>query len=581
MRKPYLFITFGIITSLTLGLVISMLLNKNIQTKLNAPEVLQAQTTVLDGSWQYMPGVTKTTNGLLVKPMQFALMQQNGTYGSANPPINLAGIHFENVKGDFIINSNVNLQTSTKATIQLYGQVPIIADEFRLERESVRFDIEKGKLTISFWNGSRQTPAKTFVYAFAPQPTVALKIARQRNTLAFTINNKQVGTNNDYGVFKSGKIWFGLDSQGGDWLLSNFQATATNGGTLTIADSSNIQIATHNANGLQAKATKKRPGFLVGTTVALGPLGTDPAYNQIALDNNMFGSVTPENDMKMANLQPLQGVYSFQKADAIVKFAKQNGQKIHGHTLVFGEATPPWFNQLPVTTIADKQKIEQIMKDHITTVVKHFGKDIMSWDVINEPLADYDDADNGQILRNHKWYQAMGEDYISKALTTAHQANPDALLFINEYGLEADGDRWNTFINLLTRLKPKLQANGVPLNQMGIGFQSHIYEAGDKINSIVLKRHIEQLAKLGFKSQISEMDVYNDDGDAIQTQQYTNVFQACLSEPTCIRWNAWIMSDRYDTFIDDDGSIQFGEDGLFEASMKPRPATTAIEALTQ
>ncbi len=219
------------------------------------------------------------------------------------------------------------------------------------------------------------------------------------------------------------------------------------------------------------------------------------------------------------------------------------------------------------------------MKDHITTVVKHFGKDIMSWDVVNEPLADYDDMDRGIMLRNHKWNQAMGEDYIVKALQTAHQANPDAILFINEYGLEEDGYRWNNFISLLQRIKPKLQAAGVPTDKLGVGFQAHVYERADKINPTVLRRHIQQLAKLGFKAEISENDVYIEDGRAVQAAQYRDVFTACLSEPNCIRWNAWIMSDRYNIFKDDDGQIYSGDDGLFGTDMKPLPGFTAIQTL--
>lgn len=546
-----------------------------------SPEKIHADQSLLNGQWSYMPGVTKTQNGLLVKSLQFALMEQNGIYGSANPPINVAGTHIENLKGDFSLTGIVNLQNSTKATIQLYGQTPIIADEIRLERESVRLEFEKNKLSVSMWNGSQQTPFQKQNYFFTPKQPLNFKMTRTGGTLTFFINDKQLGSITDYNVFKSGKIWIGLDSQGSDWLLSGLQILPMNGGTMTVKDSSNIQITTHDANGLQTKAAKKRPGFLVGTTVALGPLATDPQFAQVALDNAQFGSITPENDMKMINLHPLPDVYSFQKADAIVKYAKQNGQKIHGHTLVFGEANPVWFNQLPVATTTDKQKVEKVMTDHITTVVKHFGKDIMSWDVINEPLADYDDMDNGIILRNHKWYQAMGEEYIIKALKTAYQANPDATLFINDYGLEDDGDRWDNMVALLQRLKPKLQANGIPVNKVGVGFQAHVYESADKINPTILKRHIKQLQTMGYKAQISENDVYIEDGRAIQAAQYRDVFNACFSEPNCIRWNAWIMSDRYNIFKDDDGQIYFGDDGLFGTDMKPLPAVAEIQKLLQ
>lgn len=580
MKKPYLFIAFGITLSLTFGFATALLLMKNTPDMTPKTEVLHAETTMLDGQWDYMPGVTKTKEGLLVKPLHFALVEQNGVSNSPNPPINLEGTHLENIQGDFTITTTLNIPQNTKATIQLYGRTPIIADEFRLERESIRLEIENNKLTVSMWNNEGQTPFQKQNYFFTPKQPINLKITRQKHLLGFWINDVQVGQMNEYNLFSSGTIWFGLDSQGGEWKLLELQAVGNNGGKLAIKDAANVALQ-HNPQGLQTKASKKRPGFLVGTTVALSPLATDPKYAQTALDNSVFGSITPENDMKMINLQPQQGIYSFQKADAIVHFAKENKQKVHGHTLVFGEANPPWFNQLPIQTIQDKQKIEQIMKDHITTVVKHFGKDVMSWDVVNEPLADYDAMDQGLILRNHKWYQAMGEDYIVKALTAAHKANPDAILFINEYGLEENGDRWINFTNLLQRIKPKLQAAGVPADKLGVGFQAHVYGAEDKINPVILRQHIQQLAKLGWKTQISENDVYSDDGAAIQAAQYRDIFNACLSEPNCIRWNAWILSDRYDVWKDDDGQIYYGVDGLFGTDMKPRPAFGSIQNLLQ
>ncbi|HVZ58691.1 MAG TPA: endo-1,4-beta-xylanase, partial [Patescibacteria group bacterium] len=265
---------------------------------------------------------------------------------------------------------------------------------------------------------------------------------------------------------------------------------------------------------------------------------------------------------------------------ALVQLARQNGiTDIHGHTLVFGEANPPWFNALPVKTATDKAAIEKIMTDYITTVVKHFGDKVTSWDVVNEPLADYDDfdADTGQIYRIHKWYQAMGSSYIIKAFDAAYKANPHALLSINEYGLEADGDRWDGFLTFLKQFSSDLTSHKIPLDHISIGFEAHEYESGDLIDPKALKNHIEILSQMGFKSQISEQDVYNDDGDSVQAQQYAQVLNACISEPSCVAWRGWTLSDKYDYFIDDDGSIQNGADGLFGTKLQPRPGFTSMQ----
>lgn len=543
------------------------------------PTKAEDNENLLSGQWQYMPGMTKDGLGFVIHPTKISIVEQDGIVSTPNPPINLFGTHLENITGDFEINSTVQLNTSKAAFIQLYGKTPIIADEFRVERQSVRLKIQSGKLTVSLWNGSGQEPVLEQTYSFVPDSSINLNIARKGKKLFFTINNIQAGSIPDNGIFQSGQLWFGLDSDGGDWIFAGLNAQKLNGGSYDIKDASTFVNAVHDLQGLQVLASKKRPDFIVGMAMAPGPIASDPEYEKIALDSNMFGSMTPENQMKMINLQPQRGVYTFELADGLVKMAKQNGIKMHGHTLVFGEANPPWFNALPVQTNEDKGVIRQVMIDHITKVVKHFGNDINSWDVINEPIADYDDfdADSGRIYRNHKWFQAMGENYIITALKTAYQANPNAILFINEYGLEEDGERWDTFINMLNKLKNELQIQGIPTDRIGVGFQAHVYESADIINASVLRRHIEQLEKIGFKTQISEMDVYSDDGNAIQAQQYSDIFSACLDEKNCIAWRGWILSDRYDLFVDDDGSIQYGTDGLFGSNMLPRPGLKAIQ----
>jgi endo-1,4-beta-xylanase len=95
----------------------------------------------------------------------------------------------------------------------------------------------------------------------------------------------------------------------------------------------------------------------------------------------------------------------------------------------------------------------------------------------------------------------------------------------------------------------------------------------------VLRSHIQALAKIGVKSRISEMDVYSDSGTAVQSQQYSAILQACLAEPNCISWTSWGVTDRYDYFKDDDGSIQQGEDFLWNADLKPTPAVDVLRQL--
>ena len=268
---------------------------------------------------------------------------------------------------------------------------------------------------------------------------------------------------------------------------------------------------------------------------------------------------------------PTADTYDFHETDAIVDLARRHNIRVHGHTLVFGEANPVWVQQLPTATAEDKQHVQQVMLGHIAKVVDRYEGKISTWDVINEPIADYEQFyQGGGELRDHVWYRAMGEDYIAKAFRAAHEADPDAKLFINDYGLEQDGERWDTFYSLVKRLKQQ----GVPID--GVGFQAHVYEQADRIPTDVLRAHIQALEQLGLQSRISEIDVYTDDGQTVQADEYSKVLKTCLDLPSCVSYTTWGVSDRYNMWRDDDGSLQNGQDFLWDQAMQPTPAVEAI-----
>jgi endo-1,4-beta-xylanase len=355
---------------------------------------------------------------------------------------------------------------------------------------------------------------------------------------------------------------------GDSWVLGDLSAAATQG--TSASNTQNVAAYAKTPQGLQTLATSKRPGFLVGAAMALGPAVADSQYAALAFGGN-FGQLTTENALKWQFSEPQPGVFDFSEADALVALAAKNRLAVHGHTLVFGEANPKWVQDLPVSTAADKQHVKQVMIDHITQTVSHFKGKISSWDVVNEPLADLDAPAAADGLRQHIWYKAMGASYIATAFTAAHQADPNAKLYLNDFGLEENGDRWNTLLALVTQLK----SQGVPIN--GVGFEAHIYAAGDEIDPAVLRSHIQALAGLGLTVRISEMDVYSDNGTAAQATQYANVFNACFSEPNCVSWSTWGITDRYDMFQDDNNRLQYGQDLLWDAQLHPTPAYNKIQ----
>lgn len=208
-----------------------------------------------------------------------------------------------------------------------------------------------------------------------------------------------------------------------------------------------------------------------------------------------YNSLTAENEMKFASVHPAEEVYTFDAADVLVAFARKHGKKVRGHTLVWHNQTPSWVfadaNGKPV----DKTTLLARMKAHIDTVVQRYKDDIYCWDVVNEAVSDEDGAD---ALRRSPWLDIAGEDFLSRAFEFAHEADPNALLFYNDYNECAPGKRERIY-----SLVRKLKEQGVPIH--GVGLQAHWSLASPTEDAI--RAAIERYAELGLQLQITEMDV--------------------------------------------------------------------------
>lgn len=528
--------------------------------------------------WRWMPGTEWDKGTLRVLPVNFALVNQDGTGEKPNYPINLYGVHAQTT-GDFGISASMQDLSPAPASIQFYGEVPVIIDELRIERKSVKLTVQNDVLKIELWDGSSQTPVMSREYSVEPARVHDVSMDRVQSDLIFTVDGRQVGTIQEQDVFKSGQIWIGTAAQTNEWRLGYLRLHQKGRGNMRLVDSSTLKLNRQEAGGLQKHASKKRPGFLVGSAAAIGPSTTDEPYFK-RLYGGDFGILTPENEMKMINMQPNRGYWDFKKADTIVELAKKHGIAVHGHTLVFGEANPPWFNSLPVTDPSEKESVQQIMKAHIQTVMSHYKGTIKSWDVINEPLMDDKQTaqNNGSTgFRPHKWYQAMGYDYIPLALETAHKADPSAQLFINEYGLEQDGERWKSFLSFMKLLKPQLEARGVPIKNVGVGLQAHEYDRRDRIDTEELSDHIKELEKLGYKVRISEMDVDLQDGQQTAAEEYASVAETCIESPSCVAWSTWMPTSAYNYFVTSKGEIKKGSEGLYNDSMQPTSSIAEVK----
>ena len=410
-------------------------------------------------------------------------------------------------------------------------------------------------------------PLSSITRSISSQPTHTLTLMRHNNRLTILVDDVKVSQLAYNSVFDR-EVWFGLSTQQPDdtWILNAFDLTTNAGNRVAVINSETMSTQPTPAHeALQTLATLKRPDFQVGIAGALSPTVGDESYRSIVYGGN-FGRLTTENALKWQFIHPQPSKYTFTEADALVTVARQHNMSVQGHTLVFGEANPAWVQNLATQTDNDKANVKQIMTDHISKTVGHFKGRVAAWDVVNEPLSDNDEVG----LRSHVWFKAMGESYIATAFQAAHQADPQAKLYINDWGLEVDGERWDAMLDLVTRLK----AANVPID--GVGFQAHVYEEADMIDPAVLREHIKALAVIGVTAHISEMDVYNNNKTDVQAQQYRDIFAACFNEPNCTSWTTWGVSDRYNLYLDDSERIVMGQDFLWDKNMNPTPAVAAL-----
>lgn len=231
--------------------------------------------------------------------------------------------------------------------------------------------------------------------------------------------------------------------------------------------------------------------FLVGAALSGWQFCESNAV-ETALVKMQFNCISPENVLKWESIHPEPGRFDFTLADRYVEFGRINKMFVIGHNLIWHSQTPKWVfentNGLPV----DRDTLLARMRDHILTVVGRYKGKISGWDVVNEAV-----NDDGS-LRNSPWYKIIGDDYIEKAFEFAHEADPKAELYYNDYSLENIPKR-----NGVIALVKKLQMQGV--NVSGVGSQGHYALERPSLEQV--DKSISDLAKLGVKVMITELDV--------------------------------------------------------------------------
>lgn len=296
------------------------------------------------------------------------------------------------------------------------------------------------------------------------------------------------------------------------------------------------------------------------------PLTDDARYRAFLAEQ--FSTLTPENQMKWEALRPDAISYDFTAVDALVDFAAAHDQHVRGHTLMWHNQNPAWLEHGDFTAA----QLRDILREHVHTVVGRYAGRVQQWDVANEIFTD----DAALRRTDNIWLRQIGPDIIADVFRWAHEADPEALLFFNDYNVEGTNAKADAYYDLIR----DLLAADVPVH--GFGIQGHL--ALDNGFDDRLQQNLQRFDDLGLHTAITEFDVrgsIGDDGEMsaeLRTQQadfYVRALQACLSVPGCRSVTIWGVLDEQ-SWVPHAFAGQ-GDALLFEGDYQPKPAYFALQ----
>lgn len=317
----------------------------------------------------------------------------------------------------------------------------------------------------------------------------------------------------------------------------------------------NERICSDNGSLFQSTA------FRIGVAVNDQELKFNTQFADIA--QRQFNSITAENTFKANVLHPELNLYNWSEADKLADYCTQNNKRLHGHTLIWHQQLPEWITNFQ----GSKTDWENLFKQHIQTIVTHFKGKVESWDVVNEAF------NEDGTLRNSIWKQKLGNDYIRRAFEYAHEADPEALLFYNDFNLESNPTKRNNVLAYLNNLK----FDDVAVD--GIGIQMHININSPEATEIA--KTFEDFVKFGYLVHVSELDIsVNPSGKDIepdklllnsQADKYAEIARLYKQIPEDLKHGItiWGLSDK-DSWI----PKQFNRKDfplLYDTEYKPKP----------
>ena len=277
---------------------------------------------------------------------------------------------------------------------------------------------------------------------------------------------------------------------------------------------------------------------------------SDPQFREVLA--GQFNSLSPENDMKWAFVQPEEGVFEFEGLDRLAEFGKENDMQVKGHGLISGCCNPDYLK----AKINDPAAFRAAMVNHFNTVMKRYKNTMDRWDVVSESLETM-----GGGLQHNDFYNALGPDYVAEAFRIAHQADPKAKLYLNENLVESlPGKRQELYDQV-----SGLVADGVPIH--GIALQMHQTIQGPPPG--VITEMTNFFHGLGLEVSIAELDVHTYD-PVTQAQIYGDVVTEALNAGIT-EISVWGFTDKHlYTWLPGAKPLMFDE------NYNPKPAYFAV-----
>jgi endo-1,4-beta-xylanase len=315
-----------------------------------------------------------------------------------------------------------------------------------------------------------------------------------------------------------------------------------------------------------------RIGLRIGTAVIPFDLDNAP-YAKVL--GEQFSAVTPGNEMKWGVVEPTQGQFDWSGADRLVSFAQAHGQLVRGHTLLWHNQLPTWLTDGVTNGSISKSQLADLLKQHIMTEAGRFRGKIWQWDVANEFFTD---ANPSGLNPNDFWVSNLGPDIIPQAFRWAHQADPHALLFYNDYNIAGE-DGSNAKSDAVFAWLKQMLAQGVPIH--GVGDQGHL-DTQFGFSGARMQQDLERYASLGLKVAITEADVRtNVDGPATQVPtdslaqfaqpfEFGQMLKAAMAVPDCLSFTVWGFGDA-DSWVPGFFTGE-GYATIYDVNLQPKPA---------